>query len=100
VAYPRLGTHPVRLAPRSAQPRRLRPHPDVQIPIAGHTGGPAMEFDSRDEAWTLAQERETHARSPWALAIALALIALTTAALIAAPTVEHKPRPAVAGTLH
>ncbi|HYS09659.1 MAG TPA: hypothetical protein VEP66_12990 [Myxococcales bacterium] len=59
-----------------------------------------MEFDSRDEAWRLAQEEEAHARSPWALAIALALIALTTAALIAAPTAEQKSRPAVAATFH
>jgi hypothetical protein len=59
-----------------------------------------MQFDSRDEAWKLAQEQETNARSSWVLAIALALIALTTAALIAAPTAEQKPRPAVAETLH
>jgi len=58
-----------------------------------------MPFDSGDEAWTPSQDRETRLRSPWALAIALALIALTTAALIAAPTSEQKPRPAVAGVL-
>jgi len=59
-----------------------------------------MESDSRDEAWRLAQEEDAHARSPWALALALALIALTTAALIATPTAEQKSRPAVAATFH
>jgi hypothetical protein len=58
-----------------------------------------MQFDSRDEGWVPAHDRDLRLRSPWTLAIALALIALTSAALIGAPTGEQKPRPTVAGVL-
>ena len=58
-----------------------------------------MQFDSREDGWTPADDRETRLHSPWALAIALALIALTSAALLAGPTGTQRPRPAVAGML-
>jgi len=57
-----------------------------------------MQFDSRDDRWTPADDREARLQSPWALTIALALIALTSAALIAGPTgPQQGARPAVAG---
>jgi hypothetical protein len=58
-----------------------------------------MQFDPEEDGWMPAHDRDLRLRSPWALAIALALIALTSAALIAAPTSEQKSRPAVAGVL-
>jgi len=58
-----------------------------------------MQFDSREDSWTLADDRDTRLHSPWVLAIALAMIALTSAALIAGPTGTQRPRPAVAGML-
>ena len=58
-----------------------------------------MQFDPEEEGWTPQHDRQLRLRSPWALAAALALIALTSAALISSPTAEQKPRPAVAGVL-
>jgi len=58
-----------------------------------------MHFDPGEDSST-PHDHEMRLRSPWALAIALALIALTSAALIAAPRAEQRPpRPAVAGML-
>ncbi len=58
-----------------------------------------MKLDPQNADWKPAHDREMRLRSPWALAIALALIALTSAALIGAPTGEQEPRPTVARVL-
>jgi hypothetical protein len=58
-----------------------------------------MQFDLQDEGWTPAHDRQTRLRSPWALAVALALLALGAAAASAAPSSDQRARPAVAGVL-
>jgi hypothetical protein len=58
-----------------------------------------MQFDTKTESWTPAHDADLRLRSPWMLAIALALVALGTAALIAGPDREQKARPAVAAVL-
>jgi hypothetical protein len=44
-----------------------------------------MEFDARDDGWKPSHDPEMRLRSPWALAIALAVLALSAAGLMAAP---------------
>lgn len=58
-----------------------------------------MQFDTKTESWTPAHDADLRLRSPWMLAVALALVALGTAALIAGPDHEQKPRPAVAAVM-
>jgi hypothetical protein len=58
-----------------------------------------MQFDPKTEAWTPAHDAGLRLRSPWMLAVALALVALGTAALITGPDHEQKPRAAVAAVL-
>jgi hypothetical protein len=55
-----------------------------------------MRFDTESESWTPAHDAGLRLRSPWMLAVALALLALGTAALLAGPSSEEKPRPAIA----
>jgi len=58
-----------------------------------------MDFDARDDGWKPSHDPEMRLRSPWALAIALAILALGAAGLMAAPTgVQGKPA-AVAGKM-
>jgi len=58
-----------------------------------------MEFDARDDGWKPSHDPEMRLRSPWALAIALAILALGAAGLMAAPTgVQSKPA-SVAGKM-
>ena len=58
-----------------------------------------MQFDTKTESWTPAHDASLRLRNPWMLAIALAIVALGTAALIAGPDREQKPRAAVAAVL-
>jgi hypothetical protein len=58
-----------------------------------------MQFDTKTESWKPAHDAGLHLRSPWTLAVALALVALGTAALIAGPDREQKPRAAVAAVM-
>ena len=58
-----------------------------------------MQFDTRTESWTPAHDAELRLRSPWMLAIALALVALGTAALIAGPDRQPKTPAAVAAVV-
>lgn len=58
-----------------------------------------MQFDTKTESWTPAHDAGLRLRSPWMLAVALALVALGTAALIAGPQHEQKPRAAVAAVM-
>lgn len=55
-----------------------------------------MQFDPKTESWTPAHDASLRLRSPWMLAVALALLALGTAALLTGPTREDKPRATVA----
>jgi hypothetical protein len=55
-----------------------------------------MQLDSKNESWTPAHDAEVRLRSPWMLALGLALVALGTAALMTGPVRESKPRPSVA----
>ncbi|HZR08080.1 MAG TPA: hypothetical protein VFA79_05825 [Myxococcales bacterium] len=58
-----------------------------------------MQFDTKTESWKPAHDADLRLRSPWMLAVALALVALGTAALIAGPDHQQKPRAAVAAVL-
>jgi len=58
-----------------------------------------MQFDPKTESWTPAHDAEIRLRSPWMLALALALIALGTAALMTGPTRQQKPRASVAAVI-
>jgi hypothetical protein len=58
-----------------------------------------MQFDTKTESWTPAHDAGLRLRSPWMLAVALALVALGAAALIAGPQHEQKPRAAVAAVM-
>ena len=58
-----------------------------------------MQFDTKTESWTPAHDADLRLRSPWMLAVALALVALGTAALIAGPAREQKPKAAVAAVM-
>jgi hypothetical protein len=58
-----------------------------------------MQFDSHDESWKPAHDHDVRLRSPWALALALAIMALGAAALMAAPVGQQRPQAAVAGVL-
>ena len=54
-----------------------------------------MQLDAKTE-WT-PHEADVRVRNPWMLAVALALLALGTAALMTGPDAEQKPpRPSVA----
>jgi hypothetical protein len=54
-----------------------------------------MQFESRDEGWTPAHDPQMRLPSPWALAIALALLALGAAFLSG----DRRAHPTVAGVL-
>ena len=58
--------------------------------------GGSMQFDPKTESWTPAHDAGLRLRSPWMLAVALALLALGTATLMTGPTREQKPPAAVA----
>ncbi|MGZ6125977.1 MAG: hypothetical protein ACXWLR_13505 [Myxococcales bacterium] len=58
-----------------------------------------MQFDPKTESWTPAHDAGLRLRSPWMLAIALALLALGTAALMTGPEHEQKPPPSVAAVM-
>jgi hypothetical protein len=58
-----------------------------------------MEFDTRDDGWKPSHDPEMRLRSPWALAVALAILALGAAGLMAAPTGAQRTPPAVAGAM-
>ena len=57
-----------------------------------------MQFDAKTESWTPAHDADVRLRNPWMLALALAIVALGTAALIAGPARDPvgKPAPSVA----
>jgi hypothetical protein len=55
-----------------------------------------MQFDTKIDSWTPAHDARLRLGSPWMMAVALALVALGTAALMTGPTREQKPQPAVA----
>jgi hypothetical protein len=59
-----------------------------------------MQFDTRDDGWKPVHDPEMRLRSPWTLAIALAILALSAAGLIAVPATGQRAPPAVAGTMH
>jgi hypothetical protein len=54
-----------------------------------------MQLDAKTDSWT-PHEADVRMRNPWMLAVALALLALGTAALMTGPDAEQKPRPSVA----
>jgi hypothetical protein len=58
-----------------------------------------MQFDTRTESWRPAHDADLRLRSPWMLAIALALVALGTAALIAGPDHQAKRPAAIAAVV-
>ncbi len=58
-----------------------------------------MEFDAREDGWKPSHDPEMRLRSPWALAIALAILALGAAGLMAAPAGAQRAPPAVAGAM-
>jgi hypothetical protein len=58
-----------------------------------------MQFDARDDGWKPIHDPEMRLRSPWALAIALAMLALGAAGLMAVPSAGQKAPAAVAGTM-
>jgi len=58
-----------------------------------------MEFDAREDGWKPSHDPEMRLRSPWALAIALAILALGAAGLMAAPASAQRAPPAVAGAM-
>jgi len=58
-----------------------------------------MEFDTREDGWKPSHDPEMRLRSPWALAIALAILALGAAGLMVVPTAPGKPPAAVAGAM-
>lgn len=58
-----------------------------------------MKYDAKTESWTPAHDASLRMGSPWMLAVALAILALGTAALMAGPNREEKPRQAVAAVV-
>ena len=58
-----------------------------------------MEFDAREDAWKPPHDPQMRLRGPWALAIALAILALGAAGLMVVPTAPGKPPAAVAGAM-
>jgi hypothetical protein len=58
-----------------------------------------MQFDARDDGWKPSHDPEMRLRSPWALAIALAILALGAAGLMAVPSGGQRPPDAVAGAM-
>ncbi len=56
-----------------------------------------MQFDTKTESWTPAHDADVRLRNPWMLAVALAIVALGTAALLTGPVRDTPaPRPSVA----
>jgi hypothetical protein len=58
-----------------------------------------MQFDAHDEGWKPVHDPGMRLRSPWALAIALALVALGAAGLMTVPSGGKRPPAAVADAL-
>lgn len=60
-----------------------------------------MQFDAKTESWTPAHDPDIRLRNPWMLALALAIVALGTAALMTGPAREPvgKPAPSVAAVM-
>jgi len=58
-----------------------------------------MQFDSKTESWTPAHDADIRLRNPWMLAVALAIVALGTVALLAGPDREPKPPPSIAAVM-
>jgi hypothetical protein len=58
-----------------------------------------MQFDAQNESWQPTHDPEVRLRSPWTLAIALAIVALGTAFLIPVPEKASKPRTTVSAML-
>ena len=55
-----------------------------------------MQFDTNTEAWTPAHDADVRVRNPWMLAVALALLALGSAALMTGPDQARTPPSSVA----
>lgn len=58
-----------------------------------------MQFDTKTESWTPAHDADIRLRNPWMLAVALAIVALGTAALMTGPVREGKPAPSIAAVM-
>jgi len=58
-----------------------------------------MQFDPREDGWKPSHDPELRLRSPWLMAIALAILALGAAGLMSLESRAQRRPPAVAGVL-
>ena len=58
-----------------------------------------MQFDPEEDGWKPAHDPQLRLRSPWPLAIALAILALGAAGLMSVESRERTRPPAMAGVV-